>query len=114
MSHPAGLPPGVSAYRRTPVFDQDTIPKGLLQRHSTRAGVWGVISVLEGRLRFRLLDPPSETVLEPGRPAIVAPEQPHQIAAEGAVRFFVEFYRAGEGGASDADGADGGTRTRTP
>jgi tellurite resistance-related uncharacterized protein len=88
------LPAGLVAYRRTPVFDQDTIPVGLRREHRTAAGVWGLITVLEGRLRFRALDPPAETVLTSETPMAVVPQQPHEVAPDGPVRFFVEFYRA--------------------
>ncbi len=89
-----GLPGGLVAYHRTRVFDQDTIPAGLRREHRTTAGVWGLIVVVEGRLRFRTLHPPNETILEPGSPIALAPEQPHEVDPDGAVRFFVEFYRA--------------------
>lgn len=89
-----GLPAGLVAYRRTPVFDQDTIPAGLFREHRTAPGIWGLITVLEGRLRFRALDPPAETVLTPKAPMAVAPQQPHEVAPDGKVRFFVAFYRA--------------------
>jgi tellurite resistance-related uncharacterized protein len=88
------LPRGLVAYRQTPVFDEKTIPAGLLREHRTRPGTWGVITIVEGHLRFRLLDPPSEATLSPGHPGIVAPEQPHEVAPDGPVKFFVEFYRA--------------------
>ena len=89
-----GLPSGLVAYRRTPVFDQDTIPAGLRREHRTAPGIWGLITVLEGRLRFRSLRPVHERGLEPGAPMAVAPQQPHEVASDGPVRFFVEFYRA--------------------
>ena len=44
------LPEGVSAYARSPGFSEDTIPKNLRQSHRTKAGTWGKIVVLEGRL----------------------------------------------------------------
>src|SRR4051812_7568539 len=56
----AELPVGLVAYRRTPIFDQDTIPAGLRREHRTAAGVWGLITVLEGRLLFRTLHPVRE------------------------------------------------------
>ncbi|HEV8678142.1 MAG TPA: DUF1971 domain-containing protein [Stellaceae bacterium] len=93
---PPGLPAGLAAYRRTAVFDQDTIPAGLRHGHRTRAGVWGLITVIEGRLRFRQLDPVAEALLVPGQPGIVAPEQPHEVEPDGPVRFFVEFYHRGD------------------
>lgn len=92
----SGLPPGVVAYRRTPIFDQDTIPAGLRREHRTASGVWGLITVVEGRLRFRSLRPTHEAVLVPGTPMAVAPEQPHEVVPDGPVRFFVEFYRAAD------------------
>jgi hypothetical protein len=33
-------------YRRTPVFDENTLPAGLRRAHRTKPGVWGVIRVL--------------------------------------------------------------------
>ncbi|MGC2189855.1 MAG: DUF1971 domain-containing protein, partial [Candidatus Sulfotelmatobacter sp.] len=39
-------------YRCTPIFDETTLPAGLRREHRTKAGVWGVIRVLEGRLRY--------------------------------------------------------------
>lgn len=88
------LPPGLAPYRRTPIFDEATLPQGLRRRHQTKAGVWGLITVLEGRLRFRRLDTGEETALEPGAPGIVAPEEPHEVEPLGPVRFYVEFYAA--------------------
>src|SRR4051812_7303688 len=102
---PSGLPAGLIAYRRTPVFDQDTIPAGLRREHRTASGVWGLITVLEGRLRFRSLQPVAETVLTPGAPMAVAPQQPHEVAPDGPVRFYVEFYRAADPVSLDADRA---------
>lgn len=90
---PDGLPAEVSAYRRTPVFDAATIPAGLLRDHATKAGVWGVIRVLSGRLSYVSGDPPSAVELGPGRPGLVRPEARHSVAPLGDVRFFVEFYR---------------------
>lgn len=40
------LPPGAQAYKRTPVFTQDTVPAGLLRDHVTREGTWALIHVL--------------------------------------------------------------------
>ena len=38
--------------------------------------MWGVIRVLEGRLRYQVLEPNSEVILEPGRPGLLLPDQP--------------------------------------
>jgi len=79
-------------YKSTPVFDENTLPSGLRKEHRTKAGVWGIIRVLEGRLRYHVLDPISETVLDPDRPGLVLPDQPHSVEALGAMRMQVEFY----------------------
>lgn len=90
---PAPLP-----YRSTPIFDQDSLPAALRGRHSTKAGVWGVIRVLEGRLRLTFLDPPSEAVLDPAHPGLILPEQPHYVTPLGPLRMQVDFYDQPPGG----------------
>ena len=82
----------VTPYRSTPIFDEESLPAGLRSRHNTKAGVWGVIRVIEGRLRLRYLEPVSEMVLEAGRPGLVLPEQPHEVEPLGAMRMQVDFY----------------------
>jgi tellurite resistance-related uncharacterized protein len=79
-------------YRTTPVFDQDSLPDALRQDHSTKAGVWGVIRVLEGRLRFA--DADGSTMLTPDRPGLIHPERKHRVEPVGAMRMHVEFYTA--------------------
>ena len=79
-------------YKSTAVFDENTLPAGLRKEHRTKAGVWGVIRVLDGRLRYRILDPLSETILDPNHPGLVLPEQPHLVEPLGAVRMQVDFY----------------------
>lgn len=88
------LPTTVSAYKRTATFSQDTIPPGLLRDHTTRAGVWGHIVVLEGKLRYTILEPtPEEFLLDPSRSGVVEPQIKHQVEPVGKVLFFVEFFR---------------------
>lgn len=91
---PEKLPDGLVAYKRTPVFDQDSLPAGLRREHRTKAGVWALIHVLEGRLLYRCLDTSEEPVLTPAMPGVVWPEQPHDVQPLGPVRLFVEFHAA--------------------
>jgi tellurite methyltransferase len=92
------LPAGHVAYQQTRELDQDTVPDALRKDHTTKAGVWGVIHVLEGRLRYVVEEPLArEMVLEPGIRGIVVPEIPHRVEPEGPVRFYVELYRRGPG-----------------
>lgn len=79
-------------YKVTPEFDAESLPEGLRREHSTKAGVWGKIQVIEGALRLRLLDTGEEMLLTPERPGIVQPQQPHFVTPEGKMRMRVEFY----------------------
>ncbi len=80
-------------YRSTPVFDQDTLPAALRARHSTKAGVWGVIRVLEGELLLTYLEPDESSVLlKPGNPGLVLPEQPHFVTPQGPMQMQVDFH----------------------
>lgn len=79
-------------YRSTPVFDQNTLPSALLSRHNTKAGVWGVIKVLEGELKLTYLDPQSERDLSKGDSAVVGPQQWHYVTPSGEFQMQVDFY----------------------
>ncbi len=88
------VPAGFAAYKRTPELDETSIPAGLLKDHSTKPGVWGVIHVLAGQLRY-IVEPPlaRELVLDSAAPGIVVPGVLHRVAPLTAVKFFVEFHR---------------------
>ena len=92
MSAPPLSRTSAEPYRRTPVFDENTLPAGLRREHRTKPGVWGVIRVLDGQLRYQVLDPASEVVLEPGHPGLVRPDEPHQVEPLGSMRMQIEFY----------------------
>ncbi len=94
------FPDGFEPYRRTPTFDQDTVPAGLLRDHATRAGVWGRIVVEAGALRYHV--DPLGTVMDlgPDTPGTVVPQVPHRVEPLGPVRFHLRFY-AGPGQHSD-------------
>ncbi len=79
-------------YRTTAVFDQHSLPAALRREHRTKAGAWGLIRVLEGRLRLEYADGTPERVLTPGNPGIVRPEQIHLVEPLGPIRMRVEFY----------------------
>jgi tellurite resistance-related uncharacterized protein len=93
---PADLPAGVVPYRTIGPFDESTLPKGLLSDHRTRAGVWGLVEVSSGSVRYVVCEPGKEReqVLAPGYPGVIVPEQRHHLALDGAVQFTVTFLRA--------------------
>lgn len=79
-------------YKTTPIFDENTLPAGLRKEHRTKAGVWGIIRIIHGSLRYRILDPLSETILDADQPGYVIPEQPHLVEPVGSMLMVVEFY----------------------
>lgn len=88
------LPDHVVHYKSTPEFTETTIPAGLLKAHTTAAGVWGRIRIIEGALRYRITEPlPEVHLLEPGAPGIVEPQVRHEVEPIGPVRFCVDFLR---------------------
>ncbi|HEX3863500.1 MAG TPA: DUF1971 domain-containing protein [Stellaceae bacterium] len=89
-------------YRSTPIFDETTLPAGLRGEHRTKSGVWGVIRVIEGQLKLRLLDRNEELVLTPQQPGLILPEQPHTVTPVGPMRMQVDFYDAPPVGAGCA------------
>jgi tellurite resistance-related uncharacterized protein len=81
-------------YRITAVFDETTLPTALRREHRTKAGVWGLVRVLEGRLRLAYADGTQDIILGPEAPGLVRPEQAHLVEPLGAMRMQVEFYTA--------------------
>lgn len=90
------LPAHVRPYKQSAVFDEITMPAGLRRRHCTKPGVWGVIRVIDGRLRYRVVDSGAESILDPGHPGVALPQQLHEVEPLGRVKFFIEFHSATE------------------
>lgn len=87
------LPADLAPYRRTPVFDENSVPSGLLKDHKTKAGVWGVIEVTSGRLRYTIPSQGEVVELHAGLKGIVEPDVLHHVTPLGPVEFRVEFWR---------------------
>ena len=87
------LPDNIVAYKRTPEFDESTIPTGLLNSHQTKEGVWGKIVVLSGKLLYTIQQPLEEIELDSNRVGVVEPTVLHHVKPMGQVSFFVEFYQ---------------------
>lgn len=88
------LPEHVSAYKRTPKFDEITVPEALLKSHRTKENVWGKIVILDGQLEYTIDEPKPETVtLDKERYGVVEPTILHTVKPLGRVRFYVEFFR---------------------
>ena len=88
------IPENFSPYKKTPVFDEDSVPKGLLKAHRTKEGTWGKIIILEGQLLYSINEPEhEEVVLDKEKYGVVEPTILHEVKPLGQVRFYVEFYR---------------------
>jgi tellurite resistance-related uncharacterized protein len=88
------LPASVVHYKSTPEFTEQTIPAGLLKAHTTAAGVWGRIRIIEGALRYRITEPLVEVhLLTTDAPGVVEPQVRHEVEPVGPVRFCVDFFR---------------------
>lgn len=87
------LPEGFVPYQQTPIFDNQTIPEGLRKNHSTKPGVWGMIHVKQGKLKYRIYEPlNTEVILSPRTPGIVLPEVEHDVQLFDNTQFYVEFW----------------------
>lgn len=86
------LPEHVQRYSTSPVFTEETVPKGLLKDHNTKSGVWGLICVSEGELEYIIEDKETH-ILSPENKGVVEPEVKHHIKPLGAVTVYIEFYK---------------------
>ncbi|GGD55522.1 DUF1971 domain-containing protein [Erythrobacter arachoides] len=93
----ADLLRNLEPYKRTATFTDSTVPAGLLADHSTKGGIWGLIQVEEGKLRYLVTDPrrvsTNEVLTPDSAPGIVEPTILHRVEPIGAVKFHVEFLR---------------------
>ncbi len=88
------LPDGLVHFKSSPEFDENTVPKGLLKSHTTKAGAWAKIVILEGSLDYVISEPEEETItLTPNQPGVIEPTISHAVKPNSDVRFCIEFYR---------------------
>ncbi len=83
----------IRPYSASPVFDEMTLPDALRTNHTTKAGVWGLLRMLEGEVTLVFVDPPREVRVTPSDPAPIAPGAVHFVRAAGPMKMQVEFYR---------------------
>ncbi len=87
------IPRLLKPYKKTGIFNQETIPAALLNDHSTKSGVWGKIIIIEGRLLYTITHNNEEQVLTVDKFGVVEPEVKHSVQPLGQVQFYVEFYQ---------------------
>jgi len=89
------LPPGLTCYKRIAQFTRATVPAGLLAEHKTKMGVWGLLRVTGGRVRYCIDHPRSSVDIAAGDAAVIEPQVLHHVELlDSDSSFLVEFYRA--------------------
>ncbi|MEP7351148.1 MAG: DUF1971 domain-containing protein [Sphingorhabdus sp.] len=83
----------IAPYGSSPVFDETTLPDALRNEHSTKAGTWGLLRVLEGEVDLVFEGAPGALRVSVDNPAMIPPEAPHHVVVDGPMRMQVEFYR---------------------
>ncbi|MDZ3830482.1 MAG: DUF1971 domain-containing protein [Sphingopyxis sp.] len=86
------LPSSACIYRTIGPFSADSIPAGLLRRHDIKPGVWGLLSVTAGSVRFCWDDAEGGMrQLVVGDVMLVPPQVPHHLERTGAVTISIAF-----------------------
>ena len=78
-------------YKVTAVWDQDSLPLSIRKQHNTKAGIWGLLRVIEGEVDLVFVDGPTVHVTRDS-PAVIPPQEMHHVEAHGPFRMQVEFY----------------------
>ncbi|MGB5484657.1 DUF1971 domain-containing protein [Parasphingorhabdus sp.] len=92
----------VAPYGSSAVFDEHSLPDSLRNKHSTKAGTWGLLRVMEGEVGLVFLDPPSQRLVTVDDPAPIPPQSKHFVKLVGPMKMQVEFYRQNPLGADEA------------
>lgn len=106
-------PEDLRLVRTTPVWNEETLPRGLCRAHRVAGNTWGMIRVHEGRLRFRAMTHPRiESVIGQNMAQAIPPDVEHEVEPLGAVRLSVGFFaverEASESPVTPSTGADDG------
>jgi tellurite resistance-related uncharacterized protein len=91
---PPTLPDGLGHVRTTEVFDNATVPAGLLRAHRVAAGLWGRLVVHSGEITFVFEDHPDQPItVRAGGSVAIPPDRPHHLELGEPARFAIEFHR---------------------
>lgn len=86
------------AYKSMPVWTVDTLPSLVTQKHNTKEGTWGKITILSGQLKFYELTEEGQVLAEyiyhvDHQPSLVEPQAWHKIEAlTDDLRMQLTFY----------------------
>ena len=85
-------------YKRMPVWTKDSLPKMFQEKHNTKVGTWGKVTVLKGKLKFYVLTEEGEVVSEhiftaEDETPFVEPQLWHRVEAlSDDLECFLEFW----------------------
>lgn len=85
-------------YKRMPVWTKDSLPQMFQEKHNTKVGTWGKLTVLKGALKFYVLTEEgnivSEHIFTPENPApLVEPQVWHKVEALSEdMECYLEFH----------------------
>lgn len=97
------LPEGLEHVRTTDVFDQVTVPAGLLRAHRVADGVWGNLVVHTGTVTLVFDDEPDRPIaVSAGNTVAIPPARQHHLELARPATFAVEFHRLPAAAAPDA------------
>jgi tellurite resistance-related uncharacterized protein len=89
------LPDGLEHVRTTDVFDNTTVPAGLLRAHRVADGVWGNLVIHTGTVTFVFDDQPDDPITaHAGDSVAIPPARQHHLELDEPATFAVEFHRA--------------------
>lgn len=91
------IPDKFYKYKQMPFWDENTLAKGFLEKHNTKAGVYARICILEWEIQYQTYKEDDEIdeiyILTPSLYGICPPQKFHSLKILWSVRFFVEFYK---------------------
>ena len=85
-------------YKKMPIWTKDSLPKMFQEKHNTKVGTWGKVTVLKGQLKFYVLteegDVISEHIFTPeNKTPFVEPQLWHKVEAlSDDLECYLEFY----------------------
>ncbi|MEZ5094714.1 MAG: DUF1971 domain-containing protein [Nocardioides sp.] len=87
------LPEGLGFARETRQFAADDVPSGLLATHRVAEGVWGLLRVHAGPVRYVDEATGAPLDLDAGDEQVIPPGVPHHVEPGPGSRLSVSFYR---------------------
>ena len=63
----------------TPIFNEQSLADAARSDHRTRVGAWWLPRVVDSEVGLTLINPPSEHLMTPERPAVIPPQATHHV-----------------------------------